>query len=73
MQNQFGEDVTNYIICAMAPLSTVKNQFFKEIFIKSEILKNNNLTLMSRRSFGRKIQASFNYNIKKNKKYFRKS
>ncbi|KAL4097223.1 hypothetical protein QTP88_022031 [Uroleucon formosanum] len=49
-QNQFDEDVTNYIIHSMAPLSTVENPFFKEMFIASGILKNNSLTLMSRRS-----------------------
>lgn len=66
-QKQFDENATNYIIHAMASHSIVKNPFFKEIIIKSGILKNNNLTLMSRRSLGRKIQASFNSHFKKTK------
>lgn len=62
-QNKFDEDVTNYIIHSMAPLSTVDNPFFKQIFIASGVLKNNNLTLMSRRSLGRKIETRFNTSI----------
>lgn len=66
-QNQFDENATNYIIYAMASHSIVKNPFFQEIFIKSGILKNNDLILMSCRSLGRKIQASFNSQLKKTK------
>jgi len=64
-QNQFDEDVTNYIIHSMAPLSTVENPFFKEMFIASGVLKNNSLTLMSRRSLSRKIETRFNTSIEK--------
>jgi len=49
----------------MAPLSTVENPFFKEIFIAYGILKNNSLTLMSRRSLNRKIETRFNTNTEK--------
>jgi hypothetical protein len=48
----------------MALLSTVENPFFKEMFIASGILKNNSLTLMSRRSLGKKIETRFNMSIK---------
>lgn len=71
-QNQFDEDVTNYIIHSMAPLSTVENPFFKKMFIASGILKNNSLTLMSRRSLSRKIETRFNTNIEKLKSTFEK-
>jgi len=57
-QNKFDEDVTNYIIHSMAPLSTVENPFFKEIFIASGILKNNSLTLMSHWSLSRIVEKS---------------
>jgi len=49
----------------MAPLSTVENPFFKEMFTASEILKNNDLKLMSRRSLTRKIDTRFNTSIEK--------
>lgn len=71
-QNQFDEDVTNYIIHSMAPLSTVENPFLKKMFITSGILKNNSLTLMSRRSLSRKIETRFNTNIEKLKSTFEK-
>jgi len=49
----------------MAPLSTVENPFFKEMFIASGVLRNNSLTLMSRRSLSRKIETRFNTGIEK--------
>lgn len=59
-QEQFDEDITDYIIHAVAPFSTLKNPFFEKIFIKSGILENNNLILMSPQRLTRKIEASFN-------------
>jgi len=49
----------------MAPLSTVENPFFKEMFTASGILKNNGLKLMSRRSLSRIIETRFNTSIEK--------
>ncbi|KAL4132413.1 hypothetical protein QTP88_009567 [Uroleucon formosanum] len=62
-QNQFDEDIVNYIIHAMAPLRTVDNHFFKNIFINSGVLKKNILNLISRRSLGRRIETRFEQNI----------
>lgn len=47
-QNQFDEDIVNYIIYAMAPLRTVENHFFKKIIINSGVLEKNSLNLISR-------------------------
>lgn len=62
-QNQFDEDIVNYIIHAMAPLRTVENHFFKTIFINSGVLEKNSLNLISRRSLGRRIETRFEQNI----------
>ncbi|VVC29757.1 Ribonuclease H-like domain [Cinara cedri] len=64
-QEQFDEDIINYIIHAVAPFSTLKNPFFEEIFIKSGILDNNRLTLMSPQSLTRKIESNFNTYVEK--------
>ncbi|KAL4083894.1 hypothetical protein QTP88_029210 [Uroleucon formosanum] len=62
-QNQFDEDIVNYIIHAMAPLRTVDNHFFKNVFINSGVLEKNSLNLISRRSLGRRIETRFEQNI----------
>lgn len=56
-QDQFDQDITNFIIHSMVPLRTVENPYFKKIFDNIGVTKT--IIVPSRRNLGRKIHNLF--------------